>query len=634
MNSQNTFLPMDRAGMEARGWPCVDVLFITGDAYVDHPSFGAALLCRLMESKGWRAGIIAQPRWDRPDDFLVMGKPRLCCMVSSGNIDSMVAHYTSGLKVRNDDPYSPGGTAGRRPDRAVITYCSRVRQAFGSIPLIIGGLEASLRRFAHYDYWSDKVRRSILLDAKADLLVYGMGELQTLQIMSRLDSGEPISQLTDIPGTTVSISLAQSTHYLENQSVPITVLPSYGEVCERDPKSNTPTPQGLMAYASAFQKQMLHENPMVPQILAQPSNDRFVIQNPPARPLTQPEFDALYELPFTRGWHPVYDPQGGVPALAEVQFSITSNRGCFGSCSFCAITSHQGRMVITRSIDSLVKEAKELVKHPDFKGYIHDVGGPTANFQGPACTRQASKGPCPTRMCLFPEPCSHLIDHHGEYLEKLAAIRAVAGVKKVFIRSGIRYDYLLRTGTPASRQTFLDQLVRNHVSGQLKIAPEHIAPPALAAMGKPKVELYEDFLDQFAQANDRAGLRQYCIPYFIAAHPGCTLESSIELALYLKREKFIPDQVQEFYPTPGTVSTCMYYTGMDPRPGMGFSPIHIPKGREKHLQRALLHYHKEENRLLVKEALITAGRQDLIAVLLPSDRRPLPKRRLFGASRS
>ena len=624
---------MTRTEMDARGWNSVDVVFVSGDAYVDHPSFGAALLCRLMESKGWRVGIISQPRWDRPDDFLALGKPRLCCMVSSGNIDSMVSRYTAGKKVRNDDPYSPGGKSGNRPDRALITYCGRARQAFGSIPLVIGGLEASLRRFAHYDYWSDTVRRSILLDAKADILVYGMGELQTLQIMSRLDAGEHISYIKDIPGTVVSFHSSEFTDYVRASGLPLTTLASYEETSARDRKSNTPTNEGLLAYATAFQVQTLHENPLVPELLAQQSADRVVLQNPPARPLTQDEFDSVHELPYTRTWHPRYDALGGIPALTEVQFSLTSNRGCFGSCSFCAITSHQGRMMTIRSTQSLIKETMDLTHHPNFKGYIHDLGGPTANFQGPACERQKTKGPCPTRMCLFPEPCPNLLDSHEEYREKLNAVRSVPGVKKVFIRSGLRYDYLLATGTPCSRKQFLDQLVRHHVSGQLKIAPEHVAPETLDAMGKPKVALYNTFLEQFAQATQRAGLQQYCIPYFIAAHPGSTLHSSIELALYLKRERFIPDQVQEFYPTPGTVSTCMYYTGLDPRPGHCFAPIYVPKGREKHLQKALLHYHKPENRELVKEALIQAGRPDLIGILSPGGDTPLTHRREHGTAR-
>lgn len=609
---------MSRPEMQARGWDAIDIVFITGDAYVDHPSFGAALLGRLLESKGYRVGIVSQPRWDRPDDFLVMGKPSLCCMVSSGNIDSMVTHYTSGNKVRNDDAYSPGGKAGYRPDRALNAYCSRARQAYGPIPLIIGGLEASLRRLAHYDFWSDKVRRSVLLDAKADLLVYGMGELQTLEIVQRLSSGEPIADLHDISGTVFSLPESKTAAYITQRGLRTIPLPSYEEVSERDVKSNTPTPAGAMAYASAFHKQIVHENPMDPELITQRHGERVVVQNPPARPLNQTEFDAIHELPYQRRWHPVYDAAGGIPALAEVQFSITSNRGCFGSCSFCAITSHQGRMITVRSTASLVREAVTLSLHPDFKGYIHDLGGPTANFQGPACHQQETKGPCPGKMCLWPKPCGNLLDSHAEYRAKLNAVRAVMGVKKVFIRSGIRYDYLLSTGTPESQREFLDQLVRHHVSGQLKVAPEHVAPEALDAMGKPQVGFYDTFMDEYAQAVDRADLNQYCIPYFIAAHPGATLDSAIELALYLVKEKFIPDQVQEFYPTPGTISTCMYYTGLDPRPGRKFAPIHVPKGRERHLQRALLHFHKPENQVLVREALRLAGRPELIKVLSPA----------------
>lgn len=611
------FLPVCKADMERRGWDQLDIVFITGDAYVDHPSFGAALLCRLLEARGWRVGIISQPRWDSVEDFLAMGKPRLCCMISAGNIDSMVARYTANGKPRSDDAYSPGGIGGKRPDRAVITYSSRARQAYGKdVPLVIGGLEASLRRTSHYDCWSDTVRRPVLLDAKADLLVYGMGELQTQEIVSRLDAGESISDLTDIRGTVCNIPLKRYDEFSQASPWPVIELPSHEQVCERDLKSNIPTQEGKAAYAKLFQLKSTHENPMKPQRLAQVCKDRVIIQNPPARPLTTVEFDELYGFPYTRDWHPMYDAAGGVPGITEVQFSITSNRGCYGACSFCAITSHQGRMIQVRSKQSLVQEARALAAHPGFKGYIHDLGGPTANFQASACDKQLEAGPCAGRQCLFPSPCPNLKDSHARYLDILDTVQAVPGVKKVFIRSGIRYDYLMQVADEKTRRRFLEHLILHNVSGQLKIAPEHVAPEALDAMGKPTVELYDAFRQAYANMNDRLGMKQYTIPYFIAAHPGSTLDSAITLALHLKREGFIPDQAQEFYPTPGTVATCMYYTGLDPRPGRNFAPIHVPKGREKRLQRALLQFHKPDNHELVREALEKAGRRDLIPVLL------------------
>ena len=636
------FLPVCQADMDRRGWDQPDIIFITGDAYVDHPSFGAALLGRLLESKGWKVGIVSQPRWDRTDDFLSMGRPKLCCMISAGNIDSMVAHYTAGGKPRSDDAYSPGGIAGGRPDRAAITYSSRARQAYGKdVPLIIGGLEASLRRTSHYDCWSDTVRRPILLDAKADLLVYGMGELQTLEIVSRLSAGEPISSMTDIRGTVCNIPSKQYEGFAKASPWPIIELPSHEHVSERDISSNTPTQEGKLAYARLFQLRSIHENPMRPQRLAQACGDRVIVQNPPARPLTTREFDGLYEFPYTRRWHPMYDGAGGIPGLAEVQFSITSNRGCYGACSFCAITSHQGRMIQVRSKQSLVQETEALVAHPDFKGYIHDLGGPTANFQAPACDKQLEEGPCAGRQCLFPSPCPNLKDSHERYLDLLDAIQAVPGVKKVFIRSGIRYDYLMQVADDKTRRRFLEHLILHNVSGQLKIAPEHVAPEVLDAMGKPSVELYDAFRQAYAGTNERLGMKQYTIPYFIAAHPGSTLDSAITLALHLKQEGFIPDQAQEFYPTPGTVATCMYYTGLDPRPGRSFAPVYVPKGREKRLQRALLQFHKPENRELVREALEKAGRRDLIPILLgghalrrQDDFRPSAGTRVWEAERT
>ena len=604
--------------MLERGWDELDVLFVSADAYVDHPSFAGALLCRLLEANGFRVGIIAQPDWHNPQSLLAMGRPRLCCMISGGNIDSMVAHYTSTKKKRSDDMYSPGGKTGRRPDRPTIVYSNLARQAFKGLPIVIGGLEASLRRLSHYDYWQDLVRKPILFDSKADILVYGMGELQTLEIARRLSDGCSLERMRDIPGTCVVVSPSEYEAMQADPAFPFepVLLPSFEEVSLRDKASNKPDPNGQLAYAKAFQMKMMNENPMSKRCLVQGCNGRFVIQNPPARPLTTQEFDSLYELPFLRVCHPSYDALGGIPALKEVQFSITSNRGCYGACSFCAITAHQGRVIQVRSKESLVREARSLVGHKDFKGYINDLGGPTANFQCAACAKQMSSGPCSGRQCMYPTPCRNVRDSHLEYLDKLEAVSKVPGVKKVFIRSGIRFDYLMLCTTPKVRARFMEQLVKNHVSGQLKVAPEHISKEVLACMGKSPVEVYDAFRDEFFEENRRQGRNQFIIPYFIAAHPGSTMQSAIELALYLKRQGFVPDQVQEFYPTPSTVSTCMYYTGLDPRPGEDFKSVYVPKGRDANLQRALLQFNRRENRALVLEALSKAGRPELAKVLL------------------
>ena len=610
------FLPITKKDMQKRGWDGLDILFISADAYVDHPSFACALLGRLLEKNGYRVGIVAQPDWKDPESLKVMGKPRLCCMVSGGNIDSMVAHYTSTRKKRSEDQYSPGGRAGLRPDRPTIVYSNLTRQAFGDIPIVIGGLEASLRRLAHYDYWQDLVRKSILQDSKADILVYGMGELQTLEIAKRLSEGIPVSEMRDIPGTCWSMSEKEYSQVGALPYEPV-VLPSFEEVSQRDKVSNTPTEEGRKAYAKAFNMQMMHENPFEKRCLVQSSNGRFIIENQPARPLTEQEFDSLYELPFQRAWHPCYDKYGGVPAISEVKFSITSNRGCYGGCSFCAITNHQGRIIQTRSLQSLVREAGILTRHKDFKGYIHDLGGPTANFQCPACEKQLRSGPCAHRQCMFPSPCPNVRDSHMQYIRKLEAVASVPGVKKVFIRSGIRFDYLMLCADEKTRRLFMQKLVRDHVSGQLKVAPEHICNGVLGCMGKSPVEVYDAFKEAFFEENRRQGKKQFLIPYLIAAHPGSTLEDAVELALYMKRQGFVPDQVQEFYPTPSTVSTCMYYTGLDPRPGEDFKPVFVPKGRDANLQRALLQFNRKENRTLVLEALGKAGRSDLAKVLLP-----------------
>lgn len=598
--------------MQALGISQFDIIFITGDAYVDHPSFAAALLGRLLQSHGFTVGIISQPRWDTDEDFLSLGQPGLCCMISSGNIDSMVAHYTANLKRRSTDEYSPGGKAGLRPDRALITYCSRARQAFRGKPIVIGGIEASLRKFGHYDYWSDTVRRSILLDSKADLLVYGMGETQTLTIAQKLRDGIEIKTITDVPGTVYAASLKDKNSF----TFPTVELPSFEKISERDKTSNTPTREGRHRYAEAFQLQMENENPFSDIRVIQSCAGRLIVKNPPAKPLSQKQMDQVYNLPYTRLCHPRYNSAGGVPGLKEVQFSITSNRGCFGGCSFCAITSHQGRIIQTRSIPSMVEEVTEMAAHQDFKGYIHDVGGPTANFQGPACQKQLEIGPCAKRQCMFPTPCPNVTDYHSRYMKVLESLSEVPRVKKVFIRSGIRFDYLMLVAKPDVRDKFLHTLVRNHVSGQLKVAPEHISDEVLSLMGKCPVSVYDDFKAAFAQANKDENLKQYIIPYLIAAHPGSTLDDAIALALYLKKQGFVPDQVQEFYPTPATVSSCMYYTGLDPRPGQDFAPVFVPKGRERHMQRALLQFNKPENRPLVLEALKKARRMDLTGVLL------------------
>ncbi|MGD1819301.1 MAG: YgiQ family radical SAM protein [Pleomorphochaeta sp.] len=622
------FLPTTKEDMLNRGWDYVDVVMISGDAYVDHPSFGVPLLARLLESKGYRVGIIAQPDINNKEDFLRFGNPRLCVMIGGGNIDSMVSHYTSANKKRSNDYYSPGGKAGFRPDRATIVYTTKAKEVFEkNVPIIIGGIEASLRKFAHYDVWSDKVRHSLILDSKADLLIYGMGELATLEIVDRLNNGETIDNLYDVIGSVVSFSQKAFEDIKDKIKYPIFELPSFEEVSDRDKKSNIPSENGKLNYAKAFQMQMLRENPMRKECLIQSSEGRIVLRNPVQRPLTTQEMDMVYELPFTRVSHVDYDKDGGIPALNEVQFSITSNRGCYGACSFCAITTHQGRMIQVRSKESLVREATLLTKLPNFKGYIHDLGGPTANFQALACDKQLKSGPCDTKQCLFPVPCKNLKDSHSRYLDILEAIEKIDGVKKVFIRSGIRFDYLMRVCDEKTKNRFLKHLVLNNVSGQLKIAPEHVDPKVLDIMGKPTVDVYEEFIKAFKDTNEKFNKKQYTIPYYIAAHPGSTLQSAINLALHTKKEGFVPDQGQEFYPTPSTVSTCMYYTGLDPRPNRNFEKVYVPKGREKKLQRAILQYNKVENRALVLEALRKANRMDLAKVLLSDNKQNLYKNR-------
>ena len=565
----------------------LDFVYVLGDAYIDHPSFGAAIIARVLQAKGFSVGFICQPDWHDVQDFRRLGRPRLGFLVSSGNIDSMVNHYTAAKKRRSEDAYSEGGQAGKRPDRATIVYANRCREAFPGVPVIIGGIEASLRRFAHYDYWDDKVRHSILYDAGADLLLYGMGERSIVALAEALDEGTPIRNIRHIPG-----SCYQSAA-LDGLETYVT-LPAYQEVAADKRK-----------YAEAFMTEAREQDAMRGRTLVQAHEKGYLVCNPPSAPLTRTELDAVYALPFTRKPHPMY--KGPIPALAEVAFSLTSCRGCFGGCNFCALTFHQGRVVTSRSEDSLVKEAETLTRDPGFKGYIHDVGGPTANFRHPACPKQTKSGVCPDRQCIGHDPCPVMKAHadEKEYVHLLRRLRRVPGVKKVFVRSGVRFDYALFD----KDDSFLRELVQHHVSGQLKVAPEHVAEGALAAMNKPSHEVYEAFLAKYARLNKQYGLKQYVVPYFISSHPGCTLADAIELSEYLKSINHRPEQVQDFYPTPGTVSTCMYYTGLDPRT---MAPIHVPKGEEKRMQRALMQYWLPQNRPLVEKALRLCHREDLI----------------------
>jgi uncharacterized radical SAM protein YgiQ len=582
--------------MEIRGWDSCDFIFISGDAYIDHPSFAAALLCRMLESAGFRTGIIPQPDWKNTSSFTVLGRPRLGFLIGAGNMDSMVAHYTAARRKRSDDAYSPGGKSGLRPDRAILVYTEGVRRAYKDTAVITGGIEASLRRFAHYDYWSNTVRRSILLDSKADILVYGMGEKPLLEIARRLTAGENISAIRNVRGTCASVHGRENADIWENKIF----LPDYEAVKGTDDVS-------LRAYAEHFMIQKNNACPLNGKPLAERSNsDRYVIQNPPSFPLTSEELDRIYELPFTRKAHPMYS--NTVPALNEIAFSLVSGRGCYGGCSFCAITSHQGRAVTGRSKKSLIREAKYLTTLPGFKGYIHDVGGPTANFYGPACEKQSRGGFCVKRECLFPKPCHNLKADHGAYLEILQALRKLPGVKKVFIRSGLRFD-LIQHDTKHGKE-FLEALCRYHVSGQLKVAPEHISASVLEAMGKCGHECYVQFKKSFDNVNKKLGVKQYLLPYFISAHPGAALTDAVELAQYMKRTGFVPEQTQDFYPTPGTLSAVMYHTGLDPR---SMKKIHAAKGeRERRRQRALLHFNDRDKRKQVIDALKEAGREDLI----------------------
>jgi uncharacterized radical SAM protein YgiQ len=582
------FLPISKDDMNRRGWDDLDFVLVTGDAYVDHPSFGAAVISRLLEKHGYRVGIIAQPEWMGAAAFRALGRPRLGFLVTAGNIDSMVNNYTAAKKRRNDDVYAPGRRGGLRPDRAAISYAIRVREAYGRIPVILGGLEASLRRLAHFDYWQEKVRRSVLIDSGADLIVYGMGERAILEIAAALSAGRAAVEITNVRGTVYRTKTFPT-------GGDIIALPSFEKV-ETDKR----------AFAASFRIQYENSEPSVARALVEPYADCFIVQNPPAPPLSPPELDEVYELPYRRAAHPVYDDQGGVSAIEEVRFSLVSSRGCFGNCSFCSLTFHQGRTVQPRSADSVVREAIGLTKLPGFKGYIHDVGGPTADFFRPACARQARGATCRDRECLTPAPCPNLDADHSQYLALLRRLRALPGVKKVFVRSGLRFDYILLDKTPA----FLRELVEHHVSGQLKVAPEHVCDEVLALMHKPPHRVYLEFKEKFDELNRRLGKKQYLLPYFISSHPGSTLADAIDLACYFRDNRFAPEQVQDFYPTPGTLSTCMYHTGLDP---FTLRPVYVAKSRqEKALQRALMQYRNPKNHRLVADALRRTGREDLI----------------------
>lgn len=586
---ENRFLPVCRKDMEDRGWEQVDFVYVIGDAYVDHPSFGHAIISRLLESRGYRVGIISQPDWRDPESIAIYGEPRLAFLVSAGNMDSMVNHYSVSKKRRKTDAYTPGGVMGKRPDHACTVYGNLIRRTYKKTPVILGGIEASLRRLAHYDYWSDSLKRSVLLDSGADMISYGMGERSIAEIADALDAGIPVEELTYIDGTAVKVKSLESVYDAE-------ILPSFEEL-KNDKRE----------YAKSFYTQYLNTDPFTGKRLVEPYSDHlYVVQNPPAKPLTETEMDDVYGLPYMRTYHPSYEEAGGVPAISEIRFSLTSSRGCFGGCSFCALTFHQGRIIQVRSHDSLIKEAEKITKEKEFKGYIHDVGGPTANFRHPSCKKQMTHGVCSNRQCLFPTPCPNLDADHSDYVKLLKKLRKIPGVKKVFIRSGIRFDYLLAD----KKNDFLRELCEYHVSGQLKVAPEHVAAPVLSLMGKPEHRVYEEFTRQFDRMNHRIGKEQYLVPYLMSSHPGSGLKEAVELAEYCRDLGYMPEQVQDFYPTPSTLSTCMYYTGLDPR---NMKPVYVPKNpHEKAMQRALIQYRNPKLYDLVYEALQKAGRLDLV----------------------
>ena len=595
----NGFLPVSKRDMHELDIQQLDFVYITGDAYVDHPSFGVAIISRVLESKGFTVGIISQPDWNSANDFERLGTPRLAYLVTAGNIDSMVAHYTVAKRKRNNDAYTAGNVAGKRPDRAVTVYCNKLKELHPDIPVLIGGLEASLRRFAHYDYWEDKVLPSILIDSKADLLMYGMSEHQIVEIATRLDNGESIENLTDIRGTA---------YLTEPVNTPLGAVecPSFLQVC-----------QSKELYAKACRQQYDQQDEVYGKTIIQRHNDKMLVQNPPAFSLTQKELDEVYSLPYVKSYHPMYEKMGGVPAIEEVEFSLVHNRGCFGYCNFCSIALHQGRRITTRSEESILKEAEALTHKENFKGYIHDVGGPTANFRSTSCKKQLEHGLCKGKKCLAPTPCKALEVDHTEYLNLLRKLRKIKGIKKVFIRSGIRYDYLIED----KNDEFMRELIEHHVSGQLKVAPEHCSPAVLDKMGKPHIEAYKKFSDKFYYITKQLKKEQYLVPYLMSSHPGSTIKEAVELALFLKSNNIRPEQVQDFYPTPGTISTCMYYTGLDP---YTMEPVYVAKtNEEKSMQRALLQYFVPQNQRKVIEALCRAGRTDLIGhdkkCLVPSD---------------
>ena len=589
MRTQPSFLPITRQEMEQLGWERPDFVLVTGDAYVDHPSFGTAIIARVLANAGFKVAILPQPNWKNTQDFMRFGRPRLAFLVNSGNIDSMVNHYTAQKKPRSNDAYTPGGKAGARPDRAVIVYCNRIREAFKRAPIVIGGIEASLRRFAHYDYWDDRVRRSILTDSGANLLIYGMGERPILDIANDLQAGISIDQICHVPGTV----------YRTEETNAATLETFAAMIPDADAVATD-----KKAYNQAFLLQRQQAFDPKARALAQRNGREYIIANPPAMPLTREEMDDVYALPFSRKPHPLYTEP--IPALNEVEFSITSCRGCFGSCAFCALTYHQGRVVTSRSHDSIVKEAHEMTQSSRFKGYIHDVGGPTANFRSPACARQKRGSACADKQCLHPKPCKQLDISHADYTQLLRKLRQIPNVKKVFVRSGLRYDYILYDKNPE----FLYELVEHHISGQLKIAPEHIDDRVLDLMGKPSSQLYEQFIQKYQAINKKLGKEQYVVPYFMSSHPGSDLNAAIALAQYMKANRIRPEQVQDFYPTPGTLATAMFYTEMEPQTG---KPVYVPKDpREKKMQRALLQYYRPEHAPFIREALNKAGRSDLV----------------------
>lgn len=584
----NRFLPINKQDMLDRGWEQLDFILVTGDAYVDHHSFGSAIISRVLEKAGYKVGIVAQPEWKNTNDFAKLGTPKYGFLVNAGNMDSMVNHYTVSKKLRDKDYYSPGGKMGLRPDRATIVYCNKIREVYKNIPIIIGGIEASLRRFAHYDYWSDKVRKSILVDSSADLLVYGMSEKQIVTIANYLRDGVDIKEVTGVSGTCyMTNDLNELSDYVE--------VPSYKEVCKDKNK-----------YAEAFKIQYEEQDPIRGKNVVQKHTNGYLVQNKPEMPLSREELDEVYALPYTKEYHPIYEDLGGIPAIEEVKFSLVSSRGCFGSCAFCAITFHQGRIVQSRSEASILEEAEEITKFKDFKGYIHDVGGPTANFRHPACSKQLKFGACKDKQCLYPNPCKNLHVDHEEYLELLRKIREIPKIKKVFVRSGLRYDYIMAD----KDDKFFTELILHHVSGQLKVAPEHVSPKVLKYMGKPAGKTYNVFREKFYNINERLGKKQYIIPYLMSSHPGSTIKEAIKLAEYLRDINYQPEQVQDFYPTPGTLSTTMFYTGLDP---LTMAEVYVPKSKhDKAMQRALLQFKDPMKYDLVYEALIEGQREDLI----------------------